>query len=187
MRACVDWRFEDATATATFSTDLPSPRSKRSPCRWTRTTEAGLLHFLHRSGFSTTALRTCSEHHLILWHASGCSNALSSFPPTLTRLELRLPKPGLVAAVFAVRVLASSHSLLPNLRSLIVDLSSISEGGPSCGFAASQHTLLYFLHLQPPEDVLAGFREIGIGCQWRPNTEIFVDIISQAPDPLLYP
>ncbi|KAJ7896400.1 hypothetical protein B0H14DRAFT_3853742 [Mycena olivaceomarginata] len=85
--------------------------------------------------------------------------------PTLPRLGLLLPEPGLVAAVFAVRVLTNSHSLLPNLRSLIIDLSNISDSEFAWREALRVASLRRSIHVDIfstcnlPEDVLAGFRE----------------------------
>ncbi|KAJ7896405.1 hypothetical protein B0H14DRAFT_2558305 [Mycena olivaceomarginata] len=86
--------------------------------------------------------------------------------PTLTRLELRLQKPGLVAAVFTA--LAGSHSLLPNLRSLIIDLPNISESAwrealPVASLRRSIHFDIF--STCNPRRMCSR-----IGCRWCPNT-----------------
>ncbi|KAJ7302092.1 hypothetical protein DFH08DRAFT_978201 [Mycena albidolilacea] len=83
--------------------------------------------------------------------------------PTLTRFETCFPKSELLAAVFAA--LANSHSLLPNLRTLIIHLSKISEyAWREALRAASTRRSIHFdifpVRPNPPEDVLAGFREL---------------------------
>ncbi|KAJ7302104.1 hypothetical protein DFH08DRAFT_906060 [Mycena albidolilacea] len=125
-------------------------------------TDSGLLYFLKRSAPPLQELNITLHSH----YYGNEPYILQSLRliPTLTRFGMCFPKSELLAAVFAA--LADSHSLLPNLRTLIIHLSNISESAWRQALrAASTRRSIHFdiypsRRANPPEDVLAGFREL---------------------------
>jgi hypothetical protein len=126
-------------------------------------TDSELLYFLKRSAPPLQELFLNITLHSHYYENEPYVLQSLRLIPTLTRFEMCFPKSELLAAVFAA--LADSHSLLPNLRTLIIHLSIISESAWRQALRAAStrrsiHFDIYPIRSNPPEDVLAGFREL---------------------------